>query len=184
MGNYRREHWRGGVYFLTQVTYGRQRWMCDELARSALRAAIAKVRRKYPFVIEAFVLLPDHFHCMWRLPENDGDFSVRMRLVKSDVTRQIGDRLQLEVEGSESRERRREQNLWQRRFWERRMRDNRKFAAYCDYIHFNPVKHGLCDSPLDWEWSSVHRFVREGIYPSDWGGRSGGGLAIEVGQDE
>jgi putative transposase len=184
MGNYRRQRVTGGVYFLTQVTYGRQRWLCDDLARLALRGAIKKVRQKYPFAIEAFVLLPDHFHCIWRLPDDDGDFSVRMRLIKSDVTRQIGDQLRLEVEGSVSRERRRERNLWQRRFWEHRVRDDREFAAYCDYIHFNPVKHGLCDSPLDWEWSSVHRFVREGIYPPGWGGRSRGGIAIDVGQDE
>jgi putative transposase len=168
MGNYRREYWRGGVYFLTQVTYGRQQWLCDDLARSALRAAIEKVRRKYPFTIEAFVLLPDHFHCVWRLPEDDGDFSVRMRLIKSNVTRSIGDRLNLEG-GSASRERRRERNLWQRRFWEHRVRDEAEFAAFCDYIHINPVKHGLCKSPMDWPWSSVHRFVRNGIYPPDWG---------------
>ena len=168
MGNYRREYDRGRVYFLTQVTYARQDWLCGELARSALRQAINQVRRKYPFQIDAFVLLPDHFHCLWTLPENDGNYSVRMRLIKSHVTQSIGDQLQLDLEVSTSRSRRRERNLWQRRFWEHRVHDQSEFSAYCDYIHINPIKHGLCKSPTDWQWSTVHRFIQQGIYPTNW----------------
>ncbi|QIZ71630.1 REP-associated tyrosine transposase [Oxynema aestuarii] len=169
MAEYRREYWQGATYFFTQVTCDRQPWLCDDMARVALRQAIETVRRKRPFQIDAFVLLPDHFHCLWTLPENDGDFSTRMRLVKSHVTRAIGDRLNLETTITASRKARRERNLWQRRFWEHRVRDEQEFAAYCDYIHINPVKHGLCKSPTDWPWSSIHRFIRQGIYPPDWG---------------
>ncbi|MDC0831451.1 transposase [Geitlerinema sp. CS-897] len=149
MAEYRREYCQGATYFFTQVTCDRQPWLCDDMARVALRQAIEKVRRKRPFQIDAFVLLPDHFHCLWTLPENDGDFSTRMRLVKSDVTRSIGDRLNLETRTTPSREARRERNLWQRRFWEHRVRDEQEFAAYCDYIHINSVKHELCKLPTE-----------------------------------
>jgi putative transposase len=169
MAEYRREYWQEATYFFTQVTCDRQPWLCDDMARVALRQAIETVCRKRPFQIDAFVLLPDHFHCLWTLPENDGDFSTRMRLVKSHVTRAIGDKLNLEATITASRKARRERNLWQRRFWEHRVRDEQEFAAYCDYIHINPVKHGLCKSPTDWPWSSIHRFIRQGIYPPDWG---------------
>ena len=169
MANYRRKPWNGATYFLTQVTCDRQPWLCSDLARLALREAITKVRRKRPFQIDAFVLLPDHFHGLWTLPENDGDLSTRMRLLKSYVTRSIADKLDLETRKNLSREARRERNLWQRRFWEHRVRDEEEFAAYCDYIHINPVKHQLCQSPTDWRWSSVHRFIQQGIYSLDWG---------------
>jgi len=180
VANYRREHWGGATYFLTQVTYQRQRWLCDDLARSTLRRSILKVRAKYPFQIDAFVLLPDHFHCLWMLPEKDGDYSTRMRLIKTYMTRSIGDRLGLDVAVSASRQARREGNLWQRWFWEHRVRDEVEFAAYCDYIHFNPVKHGLCQSPTDWQWSSIHRFIGGGLYPHNWGGQMENWRSIDV----
>ena len=168
MGYYRRDYEWGRVYFLTQVTYGRQGWLCREEARSQLRQAINQVRQKYPFQIDAFVLLPDHFHGVWTLPEGKGDFLVRMQLIKTYVTRWIGEDLRLDLPVSASREKRRERNLWQRQFWEHRVRDEKEFAAYCDYIHINPVKHGLCKSPTDWQWSTVHKFIEKGSYPPNW----------------
>ena len=168
MGNCRRDYEWGRVYFLTQVTYGRQGWLCREEARSQLRQAINQVRQKYPFQIDAFVLLPDHFHGVWTLPEGKGDFLVRMQLIKTYVTRWMGEDLRLDLPVSASREKRRERNLWQRQFWEHRVRDEKEFAAYCDYIHINPVKHGLCKSPTDWQWSQVPKFIEKGSYPPNW----------------
>jgi putative transposase len=169
MPNYRRNYINGGTYFITQVTYQRQPWLCSDIGRMALREAIQHVRQKYPFQIDAIVLLPDHFHTIWTLPENDRDFSVRMRLIKRYVTKYYSDKLAIDVNISPSRMSRKEGNLWQRRFWEHLIRDERDFANHCDYIHHNPVKHGLCDRPQAWEFSSIHRFTRSGIYTPDRG---------------
>jgi putative transposase len=169
MSNYRRPNIPGGTYFITQVTYQREPWLCSEIGRKSLREAIEKLQIKYPFSIDAFVLLPDHFHCLWTLPPDDHDFSVRMRLIKTYVTKHYGKELGINRVVSQSRQKRRESNLWQRRFWEHLIRDERDFEIHCDYIHDNPVHHGLCENPQDWQYSSIHRFIAQGIYSSDWG---------------
>ncbi|MEM8640064.1 MAG: transposase [Cyanobacteria bacterium P01_G01_bin.54] len=169
MPNYRRGYVHRGTYFITQVTYRRERWLCTESSRQALRAAISHTQQKHPFVVEAFVLLPEHWHGLLRLPEGDGDISMRMRLIKAYVTRHYGAALGIDRTISESRRKRKEQNLWQRRFYEHLIRDERDFETHCDYLHYNPVKHGLCQSPQDWPFSTVHNFIKRGIYPPDWG---------------
>ncbi|WP_013324134.1 REP-associated tyrosine transposase [Gloeothece verrucosa] len=169
MPNYRRPHVSGGTYFITQVTYQRNAWLCSGIARKALREAIEKVRKKYFFSIDAFVLLPDHFHCLWTLPPDDSDLSVRLRLIKTYVTKHYGQELGVNGEVSRSRQKRGEKHLWQRRFWEHLIRDERDFIQHCDYIHDNPVRHGFCKNPQDWQYSSIHRFIALGIYPQDWG---------------
>nr|MDF0366730.1 transposase [Nodosilinea sp. TSF1-S3] len=170
MPNYRRSGMHGGTFFITQVTYQRQPWLCTEIGRTALRHALGHVRQSHPFDIDAFVLLPDHFHCVWTLPHNDGDLSKRMRLVKRVVTKYYGHALGLSADVSASREKRKEGNVWQRRFWEHLIRDESDFAAHCDYIHYNPVRHGLCDTPQQWPFSSLHRLTKKGVYSPDWGG--------------
>ncbi len=169
MSNYRRPYLAGASYFFTQVTHQRQGWLCTELARIALREAMENVREKYPFSIDAFVLLPDHFHCLLTLPRNDHDFSVRLRLIKTYLTKNYGEQLDLNLEVSQSRQKRKERTLWQRRFWEHLIRNEQDFAQHCDYIHYNPVKHKLCLFPEDWEFSTIHRFIAQGIYPLHWG---------------
>ncbi|MGB3511772.1 MAG: transposase [Microcoleaceae cyanobacterium] len=124
-----------GTYFITQVTSQRETWLCSEVGRKALREALERVRDKHPFSIDAFVLLPEHFHCLWTLPPNDGDFSMRLRLIKTYVTKHYGQELAIDREVSLSRQKRKESNLWQRRFWEHLIRDERDFALHCDYIH-------------------------------------------------
>ena len=89
MPNYRRPHVSGGTYFITQVTFQRDPWLCSNIGRKALREGIEKVREKYPFLIEAFVLLPDHFPCLWTLPVDEPDLSVRLRLIKTYVTKHL-----------------------------------------------------------------------------------------------
>lgn len=117
MPNYRRPGIAGGTYFITQVTHQRQPWLCGTIARHALRTAINQVRTTRPFAIDAFLLLPDHFHCLWTLPENDLDLSTRLRLIKTYVTRHYANELGLNGDISNSRLQRKERNLWQRRFW-------------------------------------------------------------------
>lgn len=94
MPNYRRPHITGGTYFITQVTYQRHPWLCGDVARHALRTAISQVRQKRPFYLDAFVLLPEHFHCLMTLPTDDSDISTRLRLIKTHVTRHYGAELE------------------------------------------------------------------------------------------
>ncbi|MCA2576471.1 MAG: hypothetical protein IM514_09515 [Microcystis sp. M41BS1] len=94
---------------------------------------------------------------------------MRLRLIKTYVTKHYAEQLGVNREVSQSRINRRERNLWQRRYWEHLLRDERDFALHCDYIHYNPVKHGLCANPQDWQFSSIHRFIAQGIYPPNWG---------------
>lgn len=169
MPNYRRTQISGGTYFITQVTYQREPWLCRDVGRKAMREAIVKVRENHPFAIDAFVLLPDHFHCLLTLPSGDGDFSMRLRLIKTYVTKHYGQTLRINRGVSGSRQKRGEGNLWQRRFWEHLIRDERDFVLHCNYIHMNPVHHGHCETPHAWRFSSIHRFVAQDVYASDWG---------------
>lgn len=161
MTDYRRAKVEGATYFLTQITYLRQPWLCDALPRQVLRQAIQSVRQNYPFGIEGFVLLPDHFHLLMSLPEGDNNFSERMRRIKGFVTRKIGHLPQFQPEPNLSREKRGEKYVWQRRFWEHCIRDERDFTNHLNYIHFNPVKHQLCEKPEDWQFSSIHRYQKK-----------------------
>ena len=158
MMEYRRLIFSGERYAFTVVTYGRSPWLCEDIARVAMRDAIEHVRKRYPFSIEAMVLLPDHLHCIWTLPEGDSDYSTRWRLIKTYVTRKCADHLDLSTEITESRWKRGERNLWQRRYWEHWIRDDVDFSNQCNYIHNNPVKHGYCKIPTDWQYSTIHRF--------------------------
>ena len=140
------------------MTYSRKPWLCDELPRQILRQSIEIVREDYPFEIDGFVLLPDHFHLLMRLPESDANFSERMRRIKSFVTRKIGHLPQFKGDPNLLREKRGEKYVWQRRFWEHLIRDEQDFENHLQYIHNNPVKHQYCKNPEDWQYSSIHRY--------------------------
>ncbi len=112
------------------------------------------------------VVLPDHLHCIWRLPENDDDFSTRWRLIKHYFSRaHAGDAGALDV----SRRSKDEKALWQRRFWEHLIRGEEDWRRHMDYVHYNPVKHGYVAAPVDWPYSTFARSVKKGWYPPDWG---------------
>ena len=240
MPNYRRTDIPGATYFFTLVSYRRQKILCNENIRIALRDAIVSTRTKLPFTIDAWVLMPDHLHTIWTLPEGDNAYSVRWSMIKRLVTQSVGDGFgahgapyDLSRDGvigahgapyegngisieeslldcrvrrahhdhnhpnqphgapydgvvdvgcamrtdrshgapvSASRLKRREGNIWQRRFWEHQVRDQVDFNRCMDYLHWNPVKHGHAGRVADWPYSTFHRFVREGLYTEDWGG--------------
>ncbi len=170
MSRYRRSNTAGATFFFTVVMYRRQRILTDDAVRRALHDAIVRVRDRYPFTVDAWVLLPDHLHCLWTLPPGDADFGVRWSWIKRLVTRAVAADYVALGERNASRLARRESTIWQRRFWEHQIRDDADFAAHMDYIHFNPVKHGLAGRVADWPYSTFHRLVREGVYPEDWGG--------------
>ncbi|MEI6067116.1 MAG: transposase [Methylococcaceae bacterium] len=161
MSNYRRVYLPGGMYFFTLVTFRRQRFLIDDDVRAALREGIQFTRQTKPFKIVAWVQLPDHLHCIWRLPPDDTDFSSRWSMIKRIVTQRCGARLN-RPEWLNARLRKRQQGtLWQHRFWDHLIRDEDDFNRHMDYIHWNPVKHGLVSKLVDWPYSSlVGRAVR------------------------
>jgi putative transposase len=133
-----------------------------------LRAAFRVTRSERPFAIDAIVILPDHLHAIVTLPVNDADFSGRWRRIKSLFTRfLVAARVPI------TRNAKAERDLWQRRFWEHTIRHDQDFERHVDYIHYNPVKHGLVTRVCDWPYSSFHLYVRQGLLPQDWGGTIG-----------
>jgi putative transposase len=132
----------------------------------ALREAVRRTRARTPFHIDAWVVLPDHMHCLWTLPEGDIDYPRRWRAIKMAFVRS----LPIDEARSPVNIRRGERGIWQRRYWEHTIRDDRDYAAHIDYTHFNPVKHGYVTHPADWEFSSFRRCVEKGMYPASWSG--------------
>lgn len=164
---YRRARTSGGTYFFTVVTHNRQDILCLPENVPVLREAFHYTRNRHPFVMDAVVILPDHLHCVWTLPTDDADYSTRWRLIKSFFSRRCAHVTNKLV--SASRHGKHETTVWQRRFWEHQIRDETDYERHLDYIHYNPVKHGLAAAPKDWPYSSFHRYVEASRYPSDWG---------------
>jgi len=170
MPEYRRIRVKGGSYFFTVVTFGRRPFLIDDRVRTALRKGIQEVRQSLPFSVDAWVLLPDHLHAIWTLPENDDNFGSRWAVIKRTVSRQCGYVAGSEESINESHSKRGERRVWQRRFWDHLIRDEMDLQRHLDYLHWNPVKHGFVKSVKDWPYSTFHRFVNQGLYPPDWGG--------------
>ena len=160
----------GSTYFFTVVAYRRRAIFCDAAVRAALRHAIQTVRVTRPFAVDAWVLMPDHMHCIWTLPPEDTDYSTRWAEIKRHVSTACRNTLRDPRLLTSSGKRRAESTIWQRRFWEHRIRDDNDFERHIDYIHFNPVKHRLVRQVCEWPHSTFHRYVKTGVYPRDWGG--------------
>lgn len=175
MPNYRRYRVPCGCYFFTVNLLERKKTLLiDEI--DLLRESVRVCKRKRPFHIDAWVVLPEHMHCIWTLPEGDDDFANRWKMIKTHFSKGIP----TEERRSKIRIKRGERGIWQRRYWEHWIRDDRDYEKHMDYIHFNPVKHGWVDKVIDWPFSSFHRYYNEGVYPADW---SGGDLIdMEVGE--
>ena len=169
MSDYRRWYLPGATYFFTLITCNRQPLFWNSAGREVLGRVMREVCQEQPFSTRAIVLLPDHLHTIWTLPTGDCDYSTRWRKIKGRFASRWVDVGGLEVLPSLSRIAKGERGVWQRRFWERSVRDEVELERLCDYIHFNPVKHGHAGRPQDWPWSSFHRFVRSGDYSADWG---------------
>jgi putative transposase len=156
MPDYRRAFVRGGCWFFTVNLFDqRSRLLIDNI--DALRDAVKATRLRFPFHIDAMVVLPDHIHAVWTLPENDFDFSMRWRLIKIRFSKSI-------PEGEwliHNRRIRGERGIWQRRFWEHLIRNERDYQHHVDYCWFNPIKHGLVANVEDWRFSSFHRDMRD-----------------------
>ena len=161
---YRRTDISGATYFFTTNLAERHKaLLIDHFDQ--LRQAIRKVKQQHPFTIDAMVVLPDHIHTIWTLPENDKDYPTRWMLIKAAFSRSInqGERR------NQSRLAKHERGIWQRRYWEHLIRDEQDYIHHVDYIHYNPVKHGYINRAADWPYSSIHRYIRSGMLDKDWG---------------
>ncbi len=180
MSNYRRAQVPGATYFFTVNLRNRS---SDLLVRQValLRECVRATRSRHPFHIDAWVVLPEHMHCMWTLPPGDADFALRWKIIKSAFSRRLPATERL----TPTQERRGERGIWQRRYWEHLIRDEQDYQRHFDYIHYNPLKHGHVERIADWPWSSFHRAVAMGVYSagespgadvgtSDYGERLGG----------
>lgn len=170
MPDYRRMFVPYAMYFFTAVTHQRNPILTTELGRKCLREAIAKVRRKHPFQVIATVLLPDHWHSIWQLPDGQTNYPIRWGRIKEEFTKAWLAGEGTELEQSKSRDRQRYRGIWQKRYWEHTIKNPDDFDRCFDYIHWNPRKHNLVPRVIDWPWSSFHRMVRLGHYPANWGG--------------
>jgi putative transposase len=163
MVNYRRNILPGGSFFFT-VTLRNRRLCLLTKHLELLREAVREVLAQRPFLIDALVILPEHMHAIWTLPAGDSDYSSRWRQIKGGFTHRVKQRgisFTADVRG--------EHGLWARRFWEHTIRNTADLQNHLDYIHFNPVKHGYVKRPIDWPYSSLQRYVKQGILPEDWG---------------
>ncbi len=146
-----------GTYFFTVALADRgATTLVDEI--DLLRSIYAAVTKEHPVTCDAMVVLPDHLHAVWTLPEGDADFSVRWKKIKAGFSqhcRAVG-------QVRPSLERRGEKGIWQRRFWEHAIRDAEDYQAHVAYCRHNPVKHGLVGRAEDWPYSSLHRDRRVG----------------------
>lgn len=162
---YRRCILPGGTFFFTVVTHERFPYFRDETAIELMEDAIRYVQKRHPFTVLAFVYLPDHLHMLWQLPEGDSDYPTRWSLIKSYFSRKFPNR---PLVTSQSRQSKGEQGIWQRRYWEHTCCDQQDIEHHLDYIHYNPVKHGYVIKPNLWKYSSLNRFVSEGLCSLDW----------------
>jgi putative transposase len=165
MTSYRRARIAGASYFFTVALADRHaRTLVDHI--ETLRAAFRETMAERPFRCEAIVVLPEHLHAIWTLPAGDADFSTRWRLIKARFTRATG----LVGRRSASQRAKDECGVWQRRFWERCLRDEADFEDHVRYCWANPVRHRYVERASEWPYSSIHRDIREGRVEAEWSG--------------
>ncbi|MEA5079221.1 MAG: transposase [Anaerolineaceae bacterium] len=178
MPQYRRFKIEGGIYFFTVVTYQRLPIFTNETCRQLLHQAWVDTCNRYPFETLAVCLLPDHLHCIWKLPEGDADYSSRWREIKGIFSKEYVKSIGPGKERNGSRKNRNEAAIWQRRFWEHTIADEADLETHIDYIHYNPIKHGYVQKAIDWPFSSFAKFVHKGVYDLDWIGGNEGRLSM------
>lgn len=184
MPNYRRAFVPGGTFFFTVVTYNRYPLFDDVTAVRLLGQAIREEQQSHPFTIDAIVLLPDHLHTIWTLPHGDSNYSARIGRIKTAFSSKWRDAGGIEQQVTAAEEREGRAGIWQKRFWEHTCEDVEDFDTRFDYIHFNPVKHGYVECPVDWPHSSFRRWVQKGVLDNRWACGGRGVLDFKTIEDE
>jgi len=175
MPDYRRNRIKGGCYFFTVNLLERHRNQLLVQQIDILRDVVSRIRVRHPFHIDGWVVLPDHMHCIWTLPQDDDDYATRIRLLKTLFSKKIPKT----ERRSSVRQRKGERGIWQRRYWEHTIRDEMDYATHMDYLHYNPVKHGYVKNVTDWPYSTFRHHVQRGLYSENWGV---GDIDIRVGE--
>ena len=145
--NYRRYAVPGGTFFFTVNLADRSSRLLVERI-DLFRAAYRETRARHPFATQALCVLPNHLHAVWRLPEGDTDDRTRWRPIKMGFTRALPD--------APAGRRPGERGVWQRRFYERYLRDDAMRDAAIRYTHGNPVRHGLAPDADTWPHATWH----------------------------
>lgn len=171
MAIYRRFHTAGATWFFTLTAEGRRPLLVGPDSMHWIRRAAAEVRGRYPFELIAWVVLPDHLHALVNLPDSDCDYAKRISIFKRIVSKRLASRTTAPL--CNSMRTRRENGVWQRRFWEHMVRNQVDLQRHLDYIHFNPVRHGLAGNATGWPHSSIHRYVESGMVAKDWAAKVG-----------
>ncbi len=154
MPNYRRYYIPDSIIFITSVTKDRKPYLKSREDIKLFFYTLREVQKIHPFNLQAYVVLPEHFHWLIRLESTQSNFSVIMKSVKMNFTRNYKDAHQIKDNLS----------LWQRGFWDHVIRDENDLSTHLDYIHWNPIKHGYVTKPEQWENSSYSFWVRSGYY--------------------
>ncbi len=174
---YRRNRIPDGTFFFTVNLRDRQSELLVTYI-DALREAVRAARAAQSFLINAWVILPDHLHCIWTLPDDDNDFPSRWQAIRIGFSRSLPSSVDCRRDPLRPRER----GIWQRRYWEHTIRAERHYAAHMDYIHFNPVKHAYVQNAADWPHSTFRRCVKNGLYPPDWVGTAS--TSLQAGEQQ
>lgn len=153
MPNYRRYHHPGGMFFFTVNLRDRRSNLLTENF-DLFMSIYQKQSEARPFHTHSYVILPDHIHCIWELPDGDSDYATRWRLIKTAFSKAMPKSGEPDI-----KLRKGERGIWQRRYWEHYIRDEKDFENHMDYIRHNPVKHGYVDHPHDWQYARWHRPV-------------------------
>ena len=171
---YRRACTAGATWFFTVNLADRRQ---DLLTRHIylLREVMQEVKAQHPFEIVAMVVMPEHLHTIWTLPPDDANYATRWALIKASFSRALPKTEAIR----DSRQNKRERGIWQRRYWEHQIRDDADLQAHVDYIHYNPVKHGHTRLPIEWPYSSIHRFIARGWLSAEWCSEGAGGDATQ-----
>lgn len=169
MPNYRRVKIEGGTYFFTLVTYKRKPLFLYNDEIELFLEALHHVGTYHPFSTLAYCILPDHIHLLWEMPNNDANYSFRISEIKKRFSKQFITKYGNSTLVTPKQQNRGETGIWQRRFWEHLIRDEEDLNWHFDYIHYNPVKHGLTNQVKQWSASSFFDYVKLGYYDIDWG---------------
>jgi len=159
MPNIRRFYIPNAIVFITCVTRDRYPYLKSKKDVDLFFATLASVNEINPFELLAYVVLPDHFHWLMKVDEPSGNFSRVMHSVKRNITQNYKHIHDVQTS----------LNIWQRGFWDHVIRDERDLELHCDYIHWNPIKHGYVTQPEDWPYSSYKVWVGKGVYEIGWG---------------
>lgn len=159
MPNYRGYKTPNATIFITCVTRNRYPYLKSKSDIDLFFRTLLEVMEIHPFEHLAYVILPDHFHCLIKSDHPSGNFSIIMHSIKRNFTRnyKVAHSIQQPL------------STWQRGFWDHVIRDEKDFEAHLDYIHWNPFKHGYVKKPEDWQYSTYREWLSDGFYEPDWG---------------